>query len=282
MKNKRLFLIAGYDAKNQIDESLIHLVRSMSKLGDTVVYMDSDCDEQQISKLSKYTLYCYASRHGEYDFGSYKRAYIWAKNNLNLSDYDFLYLLNDSVYGPLQDTEPFLIKMESLSSDAFGLVCNPHKNHPHIQSWFIGCKQSVFLTNWFDDFMTSITKVADKGCVTKLYEQGFSNMIINHGLSWECLYTVSGRKIYNNVKKLYKRNLPFIKKAAFIRHNGRLGKQILYVLDNVNKETKDCILINAKRTWGEEYINWLLTKNPIKILYRNITYVIKKLFKEGI
>lgn len=282
MKNKRLFLIAGYDSKNEVDESLIHLVRSMSNVGDVILFMDSNCDKTQLKKLSQFTLYCDAIRHGEYDFGSYKRAYIWAKNNLNLADYDFLYLLNDSVYGPLQDIEPFLIKMESLHSDAFGLVCNPHKRHPHIQSWFIGCRQSVFLTQWFDEFMTSITKVADKGSVTKLYEQGFSKLITDHNLTWECLYTVSGRKIYNNVKQLYKHNLPFIKKASFIRHNGRLGKQILYVLNNINQETKDSILTNATRIWGKEYMDWLLTKNPIKIMYRNITYVIKKLFKEGI
>ena len=282
MKNKRLFLIAGYDAKNQIDESLIHLVRSMSKLGDTVVYMDSDCDEQQISKLSKYTLYCDASRHGEYDFGSYKRAYLYAKKQNILGNYDFLYLVNDSVYGPLKDITEYLNKMESMQTDAFGLVCNPHPEHPHIQSWFIGCTRKVFLTDWFDKFICSVKKQSDKGTVTKLYEQGFSKLVLDHGLKWNCLYSVSGRKIYNNVKRLFQQGLPFIKKAAFTRHNGELGRQILYVLNHTNKNVSDVILINAKRVYGEKYINWLLTKNPIKIIIRKITYALRKIFVEGI
>ncbi len=282
MKNKRLFLIAGYDPKNEADESLLYLVSSMAGMGDVVLYMDTECNRQQLNKFIPFTLHCDASRHREYDFGSYKRAYIWAKNNLKLSAYDFLYLINDSIYGPLKDIKPYLEKMESLGTDAFGLVCNPHKTHPHIQSWFIGCKKSVFLSKWFDDFMNDIKMLSDKGSITKQYEQGFSKKILDNGLSWKCLYTVPGRRIYNDVKKLYKHNLPFIKKASFIRHNGRLGRQILYILSNTDEKLSKVILSNAERIWGKEYIHWLLTKNPIKIIYRKITYAIKKLFKEGI
>ena len=38
----------------------------------------------ELEKLAPYCLYTSGIRHGEYDFGSYKRAYIWAKQNLNL------------------------------------------------------------------------------------------------------------------------------------------------------------------------------------------------------
>ena len=164
-----------------------------------------------------------------------------------------------------------------MQTDAFGLVCNPHPEHPHIQSWFIGCTRKVFLTDWFDKFICSVKKQSDKGTVTKLYEQGFSKLVLDHGLKWNCLYSVSGRKIYNNVKRLFQQGLPFIKKAAFTRHNGELGRQILYVLNHTNKNASDVILINAQRVYGEKYINWLLTKNPIKIILRKITYGFSKL-----
>ena len=278
----RLFLVAGYDAQNTADQSLLYLVQSLSKNGDVILFMDSDCNKEQLKKFEKACLFSDATRHGEYDFGSYKRAYLYAKKQNILGNYDFLYLVNDSVYGPLKDITEYLNKMENMQTDAFGLVCNPHPEHPHIQSWFIGCTRKVFLTDWFDKFICSIKRQSDKGTVTKLYEQGFSKLVLDHGLKWNCLYSVSGRKIYNNVKSLYQQGLPFIKKAAFTRHNGELGRQILYVLNRTNKNVSDVILINAKRVYGEKYINWLLTKNPIKIIIRKITYALRKIFVEGI
>lgn len=73
-----------------------------------------------------------------------------------------------------------------------------------------------------------------------------------------------------------------MKKVAFTRHNGALGRQILYVLNHTNSEARNAIIAGAKDTFGEQYINWLLTKNPIKILVRNIKYFTKKIFTEGL
>ena len=147
---KRLFLFAGYDADGIIDDSLILYVGALSKLGDVVLCMDSDCNKSQVAKLKPFVLYAAAQRHGEYDFGSYKRAYVWARDNLDLSKYDFVYMVNDSVYGPLFPLKPYFEKMESQNTDAFGLVKNTKASHPHIQSWFIGMRKSVFLSQWFD------------------------------------------------------------------------------------------------------------------------------------
>lgn len=280
---KRLFLFAGYDKDGIIDETLIFYLRALSIHGDIVMVMDSDAKKSEIKKVSKYTLYCAATKHGEYDFGSYKRAYIWSKENLDLSKYDFVYLINDSVYGPLYSLDKYFTQMETYGTHAFGLVKNPHKTHPHIQSWFIGCDCHVFLSSWFDQFITSVTTQPSKGKITKLYEQGFSKHLANQDIKWHCLYCVPGRDIYNKVLKLYKKGIPFIKKAAFPRHNGALGRQLSVILDRLDDSNlRDAILLNARRTYGTKYINWLLTKNPIKIIIRNVTYSLRKLFIEGL
>ncbi len=93
LKTKRLFLFAGYDKNGKIDSALIYYVRALNNLGDVVVFMDSDWPNAELKKLDKITLYAHGVRHGEYDFGSYKRAYIWATENLNLADYDFVYMV---------------------------------------------------------------------------------------------------------------------------------------------------------------------------------------------
>ena len=42
------------------------------------------------------------------------------------------------------------------------------------------------------------------------------------------------------------------------------------------KKLRDDILSSARETFGAEYINWLLTKNPVKILSRKMKYIISR------
>lgn len=275
---KRLFLFASYDKNGRIDDAMVHYIHALSKLGDVVMVADCDFSKSELEKIKPYVIHAAARRHQGYDFGSYRRAYEWARDNGRINKYDYIYFLNDSVYGPLRDLEPYLVQMETSNNDAFGMVCNPIARHPHIQSWFIGCAKSVFSADWFDEFLRSITRQASKGTLIALYEHGFTKYLIDNHLSWGCLYTMQGRGIYGRAKTLFKRGMPFIKKQTFPRHNGAHGMQIDYILCRVSPDVRDTILSAARSTWGDEYINWLLTRNPIKIFIRNTSYFMRKLF----
>lgn len=280
--NKRLFLVAGYSAKNTVDAALVYLVQKLAACGDVILIMDSDTPRVELNRVRPYVLHADAVRHGEYDFGSYKRAYTYARDTGILQKYNYIYMVNDSVYGPLYPIEQYLNKMESYGTDVFGLVCNPHKSHSHIQSWFIGMQTDIATSKWLDEFMSGITHQPDKGSITYLYEQGFTRLLNAHDIIWKCMYSASGRSIYNNVKKLYRAGMPFIKKAAFTRHNGHLGGQIAYVLRHVPNDVRAAIMTSARGAFGDKYINWLLTRNPIKIMFRGIKYFIHKILNEGL
>lgn len=273
---KRLFLFAGYDAGGIIDDALVLYVRALYKLGDVVLCMDSNCSRPQLTKLKPFVLHATAVRHGEYDFGSYKRAYIWARDNLDLSKYDFVYLVNDSVYGPLFPLKPYLIKMEQSNTDAFGLVKNTKREHPHIQSWFIGMRPSIFMSDWFDAFLSNVTKLESKGAITALYEHGFTKNVVAHGGTWMCLYSAHNRDIYNKVKKYYRDKMPFMKRVAFTRHLGRLGPQINYVLNHSTASMRNAIVKNARRVYGAEYVNEMLSQSHMTAFINGIKYAIKK------
>jgi len=280
--SKRLFLLAGYNAHGLIDESLIFYIQALAACGDVVLCMDSDCSADELQRIAPYVLHATAQRHGEYDFGSYKRAYMYAADADILKNYEFVYMVNDSVYGPLMDIEPSLRRMEALNRDAFGLVYNGTSSRPHIQSWFIGMRKNVFLSPWYDEFMRAITRQNDKGAITYLYEQGFTEMLRAHGIKFACLYNCPGRSVYNNVAALFRRGMPFMKKVAITRADGALGNRILYILRHASPAVRDMILASARRTWGNEYITWLLTRNPMKIAYRHIKHALRKIFIEGL
>lgn len=281
MKTKRLFLFAGYNPKNLVDDALAYYVHELSKCGDVIVVMDCDCPKSELKKIDKYCIHASGARHGEYDFGSYKRAYIWATKNLNLSDYDFVYMVNDSVYGPMYPISQYLKRMESLPHDAFGIVCNPHKHHPHIQSWFIGMNKNVFTSKWLKEFILSITKLPSKGAITRQYEHGFSKLLTTHGHGWTCLYTVRGRGVYNKIKKLYRKKMPFMKRVAFTRTHGALGRQIVYILNHISPKLRDAILNSVTDLYGTKYVKRLLTRNPLRIACRKIHHMFHKIYSGG-
>lgn len=281
-KNKRLFLFAGYDANGIIDDALILYIRALSAHGDVIVCMDSACKKSELAKLKPYVLYAGATRHGEYDFGSYKRAFAYAHDNDLLNNYDNVYMVNDSVFGPLFNIEQTLKNMESTNTDATGLVVATHKTHKYMESWFVRMNRTVFLSPWFEKFISSVQHEQFKYIITVKYEHGLTNIIRDNGCSFTGIYRVRGRYTYNNPKRLFKRGCPFVKRACFTRHNGAAGNQIRYILNHCNRNTHNAIMKTANRVYGEKYMKWLLTSNPIKIMSRNIKYAFKKLGNGGI
>ena len=146
-KNKRLFLFAGYDTDGVIDDAMILYIRALAKHGDIVFCMDSNAKKTEVSKLKNFVIYAMAKRHGEYDFGSYKRAYQYARDKKILNNYDHIYLVNDSVFGPLFDIKQTLLNMESTKTDATGMVVAAHKTHRYMESWFVRVNKKIFLIN---------------------------------------------------------------------------------------------------------------------------------------
>jgi lipopolysaccharide biosynthesis protein len=281
-KHKRLFLFAGYDKQGIIDDAMVFYVRALSKKGDVIVCMDSTCKKTETNKIKPYVLHTIAKRHGEYDFGSYKRAYQYARDKKILNKYDHIYLVNDSVFGPLCNITQTLKSMEQRKTDAVGMVVATHKTHSYMESWFVRINKKIFSTTWFDNFISSVQHEEQKYIITVKYEHGLTNVIRDHKYSWGGIYTLRGRFTYNHPKKLFKRGCPFIKKACFTRHNGAAGAQIKYILNHCNRDAERAIRKTANRVYGEKYMNWLLTSNPIKIMTRGIKYAFHKLGNGGI
>ena len=279
---KRLFLFAGYNKNGIVDDSLLLYVRAISKYGDIVLYIDSDCPKSELQKLKPYVLHAAAVRHGEYDFGSYKRCFLWARDKKILSNYDFVYLVNDSVFGPLINIRKTIHDIENINTDAAGIVMTTHKTHAYMESWFVRLNPAIFSQDWFNEFMSSVTIQPSKARITIAYEHGLSKLISDNGCSWGGIYKCRGRFTYNKPIKLFKWGCPFVKKASFIRHNGAAGAQIKYILSHCDVVARRAIIKSANELYGEKYMNWLLTYNPLKIMYRNIRYGLKKLKDGGI
>ena len=272
---RRLFLFASYDRDGLAGPSLLYYLKSLDTFGDVVFVSDSAMPEAEKDKLRPYCIHVQAEHHGEYDFGSYKRGFEYALDKLELASYDYLYLVNDSVFGPLANLSETFCKMEALDKAAFSLVLNPHRSHPHMQSWFIGLRQEIFLTDWFSAFLKSVSVQDSKEDICVKYETGLTELIVSKGIAYDAPYRLSGRQIYNSVLKIWKMGIPFIKKSSFTRHNGSLGIQIASVLRQAGPAAGP-VLADAERLFGEEYTRKLLAAGAFASAVRYFAYLLSK------
>ena len=246
---KRLFLFAGYDKSGIIDNTLLHQIRALSELGDVIFVMDNDASDDMLANVTQIpnVVHASATRHGEYDFGSYKRGYMYAHDNKLLPKYDWVYLVNDSVYGPFSDISHILTDLESRDADLVGMIDFRNAFMPvHVQSWFVGIRGNVARSEIVYDFMRNITVQETKQLVVLKYEVGLSNLLLRHGCKMSTF--ISGQNgevlhgMYATPVNMLQAGLPFLKKNALYNLG---GFQFLYPY--TSELMVDCIHKNAVR-----------------------------------
>jgi lipopolysaccharide biosynthesis protein len=123
---KRIALFAHYDRDGIVDDYVIYYLRGLAPVADRILFV-SDCELSagEAAKLEGLAELVFAGRHGEYDFGSWKRGL--AHLNYDLAGWDELILANDSCYAPVYPFEDFE-KMKDVSCDFWGPTGNGKKS----------------------------------------------------------------------------------------------------------------------------------------------------------
>ena len=244
--------------------------------------MDNDAAESEVDKVASIpnVLYAVATRHGEYDFGSYKRAYDWADKNGLLNKYDWVYLVNDSVYGPLYDIRPILDDLESRGVDLTGMIDFSNKCTPvQVQSWFVGLSRRVATSDFMHAFMKNIRAQSDKQLIVLKYEVGLSQIILRHGYKMSTLIKDENSDvkhlIYDCPLETLKLGLPFVKKGAVANLP---GLQYLYpyttekfvddVYHNITRSGLSVAVIEPERPRYNKSYRLTLLSIPLVTIYR--------------
>ena len=75
---KRLCIFAHYDKDNIIDDYVIYYLNSLKEVCDDIIFVsDNNLQEEERNKLNGIVSKIIAKSHGEYDFGSYKRGFLY-------------------------------------------------------------------------------------------------------------------------------------------------------------------------------------------------------------
>lgn len=96
---KRTAVFAHYDKNNLIQDYVVYYLSELKKYAEKIIFVsDSDVLPEELKKIEGIVEQSIIGRHGEYDFGSYKRGFLYAKENNLLTACEELILANDSCY----------------------------------------------------------------------------------------------------------------------------------------------------------------------------------------
>ncbi len=186
----RLAIFAHYDKQSIIEDYVIDYLKSLREVAKRIIFV-SDCilSSEELLKLDGIIEKIIFEKHGEYDFGSYKRGLLFAikeSNNSNkvtdkLEYYDQLIIANDSCY-LVNSLAPAFKEMENRnSSDFWGMTQNTEQFLPHIQSYFVVFNKNVFLHQGFQNFFLSVKKETAKLEIIANYEVGLTQNLLELG-----------------------------------------------------------------------------------------------------
>ncbi|MWD29647.1 glycosyltransferase [Aquicoccus sp. SCR17] len=180
-------IFAAYAADGKVPDYTLHYLVGLAEIADRIVVVyDNDLPEEEANRLRPLCDDLIAARHGEYDFGSYKRGLVYARDRLALESYDHLLLCNDSCYGPLTSFAPSFREMCSRSVDFWGLTSNA-TFQPHIQSFFVCFSRQMFLREDFFAFFEAVEKKPDVSQVVLTYEVPMTGHFEALGFTWDTL-----------------------------------------------------------------------------------------------
>lgn len=175
-----LVIFAAYFPDGIIPKHTIYCLSQLKKYYDGIILIsDSFLPLPEIDKIKHLVIYCECCEHCEYDFGSYKRGYNYAKDAGMLKGINNLLLCNDSVAGPIFDLKNTFNKMSN-KTDFWGLMDSKEIRY-HLQSWFMCFENTKLINNEVGMFLNKVIKEKYFWDIVLNYETKFTKYLIRKG-----------------------------------------------------------------------------------------------------
>lgn len=198
-KRHRVAVFASYSSDGILPPQVIPYLQGLKHLTTAIVVVfDNDLLPGEKEKIMGLANHIITGRHGEYDFGSYKRGYIYALEAGLLDRADDLILCNDSCFGPIGSFAPMFAEMEKKRLDFWGAT-DSHELSYHLQSYFVVLTRNVFKSPPFSNFIKSITKQKNVQEVILNYELGLTKKLQEAGFQ-------AGALVSNNLAGIHERD----------------------------------------------------------------------------
>ncbi len=191
---KKMAIFVIYDKQGIVDKYRIHIIRELKSICDKVVIVcNGNMTSRSIKELREETLEVYVRKNEGYDAIAYKYALEDVIGWDGLEEYDELFFVNDSFYGPFWPLKDIVEKMEEKNVDFWGLTGQiPMGNtfgdtHSedilpyHIQTYFVAVHSHMLHDISFKAFWDSVKDIKEFTDAVTGFELLFTKYFIDKG-----------------------------------------------------------------------------------------------------
>lgn len=250
-------VFAAYSADGTVPDYVLTYLKKLKQIAPNIIYVtDNPIKRGEIKKLEPYITHLTAYRHGEYDWGSYKRGVNQLKAYTNAApqqgfhsrvqsqNFPLLILANDSALPVAETFTPILEKMTADKADFYGITANTDGTY-HLQSYFLVLNPEVWQHPSFAEYLNAVKPEVDGLTVAYRYEVPFTTYLEEQGFkSGAYIPYDSLQHLPLNDKNCYpltmlsRYNTPFLKMRTFTnRLNVQEPRRL--VLNWLKKHTPD-------------------------------------------
>lgn len=184
---KRAALFASFSKNGTVDDALLYYLSKLKTEVDFIYFVaDNPLMPGELEKLMPLVEICLCRHHGEYDFGSWKRALEIFENSGKQNLIDELVFCNDSIIGPVRPLKELFDRFSG--NNFYGITVNRQgfiigensvimTNSPHVQSYFFVVSKHIFNCEKFKEFFHNVKRRKYKFQIIADFELGLTDLI---------------------------------------------------------------------------------------------------------
>lgn len=265
---KRLAIFAFYNGKGLINDYVVTYLEYLKEVSDSIIFVaDNEPNVKELSKIYPLVSHIESYHHGEYDFGSYKIGFKYAKEHYLLDDVDEIILCNDSCFC-VDSLKPAFDKMDTKSCDFWSMTAS-NEYELHLQSFFLVVKKNLFSLELFSNYLNNVKHLDNFLEIVKTYEIPLKKTFEQKGYKGNSF--IKAPEKFNPTFfpiKCMKAKMPLVKRKIFTESHA-CKESLLKVI---------FILLLTHRNAYKEILNFYKVKTLVPVWFKFFKPKIRKFF----
>ena len=265
---KRLAIFAFYNGKGLINDYVVTYLEYLKEVSDSIIFVaDNEPNVKELSKIYPLVSHIESYHHGEYDFGSYKIGFNYAKEHYLLDDVDEIILCNDSCFC-VDSLKPAFDKMDTKSCDFWSMTAS-NEYELHLQSFFLVVKKNLFSSELFSNYLNNVKHLDNFLEIVKTYEIPLKKTFEQKG--YKGISFIKAPEKFNPTFfpiKCMKAKMPLVKRKIFTESHA-CKESLLKVI---------FILLLTHRNAYKEILNFYKVKTLVPVWFKFFKPKIRKFF----
>ena len=182
----KIAILVHFSTQKYFADYFVYLLRALDQAGFTTVVVSNSrkLDPASVQSILPLCGRVLQRKNVGYDFGAWRDG---ISQTTEIAQAEQLLILNDSIFGPLQDITSVIDRCRFDRADVWGMT-DSYSGKYHLQSFFVLFGAKALRSAAFAKFWRRMRYVGSKRVVIFKYEIGLSQALLKAGLKLKALY----------------------------------------------------------------------------------------------